>query len=124
MGQSDSIAQRFGYFVGRANGYRDAKDTEFHSAGDYIYRNFTLNEIYDWKDHLYVSWMPLSFDRMKTETFIINETGAVMNRLQLSHYQEHRVIRHKEDTKLIAYNEEYGIPKVPNALEIILMDAA
>ena len=119
VGESDNIALRLAMFIGRCNGTRYE---ESHSAGDYIYYNFTQLDNFCWKEDLTVSVLSEELYNslikhkgtlLELETFLINTIGSTCNKQQTSHYREYVKMRNENTKNLIEYSGNKLAPVLP-----------
>jgi hypothetical protein len=111
VGESDNIAQRLAMFIGRCNGTRHSQES--HSAGDYIYYNFTRLGNFCWKkdltvsvlsEELYNSLIKHDATLLELETFLINTIGSTCNKQQTSIFKEYVEMRFENTKNLLEYS--------------------
>lgn len=120
VGESDNIALRLAMFIGRCNGTRYSQES--HSAGDYIYYNFTQLDNFCWKEdltvsvlseELYNSLIEHNGTLLQLETYLINTIGSTCNKQQTSLYREYLELKNQNTKKLLEYSGNKLAPVLP-----------
>jgi hypothetical protein len=134
VGQSghvnDGVDSRLRSFIGRCNGTRF--QGESHSAGDYIYENFTRQGITSWKEDLTVSVLSKELyhsliehngSLIDLETYCINVLGAARNKQQTSNFRNYIELKHENVGKVIEYANDNDSPIRPTATLVSFLNS-